>query len=60
MAEILGLGLSHYPLLAKPDEQMADLLRMTLKDPGIPAHIKDPAQWPPAGPAISACVPCRH
>lgn len=48
MAEILGLGLSHYPLLAKPDEQMADLLRMTLKDPGLPAHIKDPAQWPSA------------
>lgn len=46
MAEILGLGLTHYPLLSVTDEHMADLLRWTLRDPGIPAAEKDPANWP--------------
>ena len=46
MAEILGLGLTHYPLLAGTDEHMADLLRWTLRDPDIPAAEKDPANWP--------------
>jgi len=46
MAEFLGLGLTHYPLLSVPDDRMADLLRWTLSDPGIPAAEKDPAHWP--------------
>ena len=46
MAEILGLGLTHYPLLSVTDEHMADLLRWTLRDPDIPAAEKDPADWP--------------
>jgi hypothetical protein len=46
MAEFLGLGLTHYPLLAGTDEHMAGLLRWTLTDPGIPAELKDPATWP--------------
>src|SRR3979411_1419496 len=46
MAEILGLGLTHYPLLSVTDEHMADLLRWTLRDPDIPAAEKDPANWP--------------
>ena len=33
MAEILGLGLTHYPLLSVTDEHMADLLRWTLRTP---------------------------
>ena len=37
MAHFLGLGLTHYPLLAGTDERMADLLRWTLADPDIPA-----------------------
>jgi hypothetical protein len=48
MAEFLGLGITHYPLLAVTDEHMADLLRWTLRDPGIPAAEKDPANWPEA------------
>ena len=48
MAELLGLGLSHYPPLCTPDPQMSALLRMTLKDPGIPAAHKDPRNWSPA------------
>jgi hypothetical protein len=46
MAEFLGLGLTHYPLLAGTDEHMAGLLRWTLTDPGIPEELKDPASWP--------------
>lgn len=46
MTQFLGLGLTHYPLLAGTDEHMADLLRWTLQDPDIPAEVKDPAGWP--------------
>jgi Catalytic LigB subunit of aromatic ring-opening dioxygenase len=46
MAEILGLGITHYPLLSVTDSHMADLLRWTLRDPDIPEHEKDPANWP--------------
>ena len=46
MAEILGLGLSHYPPLSTPDAMMSGILRTTLKDPGIPDSAKDPANWP--------------
>jgi hypothetical protein len=46
MAEFLGLGMTHYPLLSVADEHMADLLRWTLSDPDIPAAEKDPANWP--------------
>ena len=45
MAHFLGLGLTHYPLLAGTDEHMADLLRWTLADPDIPAEAKDPTNW---------------
>ncbi|SPM34841.1 extradiol ring-cleavage dioxygenase class III protein subunit B [Mycobacterium rhizamassiliense] len=48
MAHFLGLGLTHYPLLAGTDEHMASLLRWTLTDPDIPAAEKDPANWPAA------------
>ena len=36
MAEILGLGLTHYPPLCVPDADMAGILRWTLQDPAIP------------------------
>jgi hypothetical protein len=48
MARFLGLGLTHYPLLAGTDEHMADLLRWTLADPDIPSEAKDPTRWPAA------------
>jgi Catalytic LigB subunit of aromatic ring-opening dioxygenase len=51
MAEILGLGLSHYPPLSSPDPAMAAILRMTLADPGIPADAKSPDNWPAAAQA---------
>ena len=45
MAEFLGLGMTHYPLLAGTDDNMAGLLRWTLTDPDIPDAAKDPASW---------------
>lgn len=46
MAEILGLGVTHYPGLSGPDENMAGILRGILQDPGLPEHLRDPANWP--------------
>lgn len=48
MAEILGVGLSHYPPLCTPDEMMSGILRLTLKDPGISDALKSPENWPAA------------
>ncbi len=48
MAEILGLGITHYPPLCGPDARMAGILARTLTDPAIPAADKDPANWPQA------------
>ncbi|HJQ47048.1 MAG TPA: extradiol ring-cleavage dioxygenase [Amycolatopsis sp.] len=46
MSRFLGIGMTHYPLLAGTDEHMAGLLRWTLQDPAIPDREKDPANWP--------------
>lgn len=46
MAEILGLGISHYPPLAGHDERMSGILKMMLKNPELPEALRDPAGWP--------------
>lgn len=46
MAEILGLGLTHYPPLCVTDDKMPWIMELMLQDPGIPAEVKDPATWP--------------
>src|SRR5205814_10055598 len=46
MAEILALGVSHYPPLAGPDGRMAFLLRRMLQNPSPPASLREPAGWP--------------
>lgn len=48
MGEILGIGLSHYPPLSGRDEDMAQILRWTLEDPGIPEEHKRTENWPAA------------
>ena len=48
MAEILGIGVTHYPLLLGPPEQYADLMRGVMRSKKIPEEAKDPASWPPA------------
>ena len=45
MADVLGLGITHFPMLAGADTHMANLLKTTLKDPDIPADRKDPRNW---------------
>lgn len=44
--QFLGLGVSHYPPFSGNDADMANILRGRLKDPDIPAAVKDPAAWP--------------
>ena len=46
MGEILGIGMTHYPPLAGRDENMAGILKGTLRDPAIPEEFKNPANWP--------------
>jgi hypothetical protein len=48
VAEILALGISHYPPLAGPDERMAFILKRMLQNPKLPAALRDPANWPQA------------
>ncbi|MEQ9642121.1 MAG: extradiol ring-cleavage dioxygenase [Alphaproteobacteria bacterium] len=46
MAEILTLGISHYPPLAGHDERMAYILKRMLQNPELPEDLRDPAGWP--------------
>jgi len=48
MAEVLGLGVTHFPPYSWPDENMADALGMILGAPGVEERLKDPASWPAA------------
>jgi len=46
MAEILGLGMTHYPPLSGRDENMAGILERILKDPALPEDQRHPTGWP--------------
>ncbi len=46
MGEILGLGVTHYPPLSGPDEQMARILNRMLDDPALPERWRHPENWP--------------
>ncbi|UIX29178.1 extradiol ring-cleavage dioxygenase [Streptomyces sp. GQFP] len=46
MSNVIGIGMTHYPMLAATDAHMASLMKTILKDPDIPAELKDPANWP--------------
>ena len=47
MGDILGIGTTHYPPGLVPEEHKPwPLARMLHSDPRIPAHMKDPANWP--------------
>ena len=47
MAEILGLGVTHSPLLVGTDERMAGIFERVLNSPRLPPAARDPAGWPP-------------
>ena len=46
MAEILALGISHYPPLGGHDDRMATILKRMLTNPDLPAHLRTPDGWP--------------
>jgi len=46
MAEILGLGVTHSPLLVGANERMAGIFERVLNSKGLPAAARDPANWP--------------
>ena len=45
MAEILALGISHYPPLLWPDKNMSGLLKAMMRNPNLPEALKTPAGW---------------
>lgn len=46
MADILGLGLSHFGGFMFPDDDMSSRVRARLADGSLPPQLSDPAQWP--------------
>jgi hypothetical protein len=46
MAEILGLGVTHFPGLMAPEGEMDAILRRALASERVPAAMKNPAGWP--------------
>ncbi len=48
MAEILALGISHYPPLHGPDSRMSWILKRMLQNPNLPEELRTPAGWPAA------------
>ncbi|MFQ6029166.1 MAG: extradiol ring-cleavage dioxygenase [Dehalococcoidia bacterium] len=46
MAEILGVGLTHFPGLMAPDEPKNFSIARALRNPKIPAELKNPINWP--------------
>ena len=48
MAEILALGISHYPPLTGPDDRMCWILKRMLQNPKLPEALRTPDGWPEA------------
>ena len=46
MAEILALGISHYPPLSGHDDRMAAILQRMMQNPKLPPHLRTPEGWP--------------
>jgi hypothetical protein len=46
MAEILALGISHYPPLTGRDDRMSAILRRMMQNPKLPAALRTPEGWP--------------
>jgi len=48
MADILALGISHYPPLSRPDDRMAGILVRMLENPDLSVSLRTPDGWPVA------------
>ncbi|HEY4044352.1 MAG TPA: hypothetical protein VGM32_21245 [Rhodopila sp.] len=48
MADILVLGISHYPPLIGSDDRMSGILQRMLQNPDLPEHLRRPEGWPEA------------
>lgn len=48
MADILALGITHYPPLSSPDKDMSRILRNMLNNPSLPDDLRSPQGWPVA------------
>jgi len=48
MAEMLGLGMSHFGGFMFPDEDMASRVRARLENGSLPPLLDHPSKWPPA------------
>jgi hypothetical protein len=48
MGQILGLGVTHFPPLSGPDENLGRILKRALDDPAVPERLRHPEGWPAA------------
>ncbi|MBV9198275.1 MAG: extradiol ring-cleavage dioxygenase, partial [Alphaproteobacteria bacterium] len=48
MGQVLGLGVTHFPPLSGPDENLGRILKRALEDPAIPESMRQPQGWPAA------------
>src|SRR5262245_36197106 len=48
MGQVLGLGVTHFPPLSGPDENLGRILKRALDDPAIPERLRRPDGWPAA------------
>src|SRR5258708_30527951 len=48
MGQILGLGVTHFPPLSGPDENLGRILKRALDDPAVPERMRHPGCWPAA------------
>jgi len=46
MGEVLGIGLTHFPPLAWPDDAMDRALQFAFADPDVPDGVKQGEGWP--------------
>jgi len=46
MAEILGLGCTHWPTLCGHNETLTGVFKRVLEAPNVDPKVKDPRNWP--------------
>src|SRR5690348_8269194 len=46
VAEILGIGCTHRPVMLRKNEEWAFMMKASLADPDMPEKMKNPASWP--------------